>query len=384
MDKRDYYEVLGVSKDADLNNIKRAYRRLAMKYHPDRNSEDPKAEDKFKEASEAFEVLSDSEKRTQYDNYGHVGVENMTGGFNPFANGSGLEDILNNLDSVFGNMFQDVRHTRTARGGAARGADLSYTLTIDLEQAVSGDKVEIEIPTLRTCKECNGSGAAAGTSSRSCPDCGGSGMHQTRQNFFFVQRTCGRCHGEGKILEKPCSRCRGQGRTQQNKTLSVSIPPGVDQDTTLRISNEGQSGTKGGPPGDLFLRFKVRPHSVFTREGNNLICEVPLTFTQAALGAEIDIPTMQGSVKLRIPAETQTGKLFRLRGRGVPALRGGGHGDLLCRVAVETPVNLTSRQRELLEELEDSCRSSERNIPKGQSFLSSMKQFFEQITKKQN
>ena len=382
MAKRDYYEVLGVSKNADISDIKRSYRRLAMKYHPDRNSEDPNAEDKFKEASEAFDVLSDQEKRSQYDQFGHSAVEGMSSGFNPFANGSGLEDILNNLDSVFGDMFQNARGA--SRGGASRGADLSYTLTIDLEQAVSGDKVEIDIPTLRTCEDCRGSGAAAGTSSQSCPDCGGSGTLQTRQNFFFVQRTCGRCQGQGQIIENPCRRCHGQGRTQQNKTLSVSIPPGIDEDTRLRMSQEGQSGVKGGPSGDLFLNFQIRPHPVFSREGKNLICEIPLTFTQAALGSEIDIPTMKGSVKLRIPAETQTGKLFRLRGRGMPSLRGGSHGDLICRVSVETPVNLTERQRELLEELESTCRHSNRNTPKGHSFLSSMKQFFDKITSKQN
>lgn len=378
MAKRDYYEVLGISKDADVGTVKQAYRRLAMQYHPDRNPDDPSAEEKFKEATEAFDVLSNEDKRNKYDRFGHQGVEGMAGGFNPFANGAGLHDILNNLDSVFGDMFQDVRHSR--RGLEERGADLQYSLAISLEQAVKGDKVQVTIPTYRNCDECHGSGAARGSAKTTCPDCNGTGMLQSRQDFFFVQRTCGRCRGVGEILEKPCERCRGQGRIHVERELSITIPPGVDRGTRLRLSGEGQSGLRGGPPGDLFVEFDVQPHKVFERQGNNLVCEVPITFTQAALGAEIEIPTLQGHVKLRVPTETQTGKLFRLRGRGVPSLRGGARGDLLCRVVVETPVKLSTRQRELLEELESTVKSSKRHTPKGSSFFQSVKEFIDRIT----
>ena len=376
--KRDYYDVLGIAKGADVSEVKRAYRRLAMQFHPDRNPDDPNAEEKFKEATEAFDVLSNDEKRSKYDRFGHQGVEGMASGFNPFANGAGLHDILNNLDSVFGDMFQDVRHAR--RGLEERGSDLQYSLSISLEQAVKGDKVQISIPTYRNCGDCHGSGAAPGSSRKTCPDCNGTGMLQSRQDFFFVQRTCGRCRGVGEILETPCEKCRGQGRVHSDRDLSITIPPGVDQGTRLRLSGEGQSGLRGGPPGDLYVEFNVTPHKVFERQSNNLVCEIPITFTQAALGAEIEIPTLQGHVKLRIPAETQSGRLFRLRGRGVPSLRGGARGDLLCRVVVETPVKLSSRQRELLEELESTVQSSNRHTPKGNSFFKSVKEFIDRIT----
>lgn len=379
MSKRDYYEVLGLEKTADENAIKQAYRRLAMKYHPDRNPEDPQAEDKFKEASEAFDVLSNGEKRSQYDRFGHSGIEGMQQGFDPFANGSNLADILNNLDSMFGDMFAGATRRATSTG-RSRGDDLSYRLTIDLEQAVTGDKVQVSVPALRTCSDCDGTGAERGTSRKTCPDCGGSGMLQERQNFFVMQRTCRRCRGQGSIIEKPCYTCSGQGRLNQHKTLSISIPPGVDQDTTLRVSNEGHAGVQGGQPGDLFIQFVIRSHPVFERSGDHLICEIPITFTQAALGAEIDIPTMSGNVQLRIPSETQTGKLFRLRGRGVPSLRGSSRGDLLCRVVVETPVKLSNRQRELLEELEKSCTGTTKNTPQGHKFFRAIKEFFDKIT----
>lgn len=377
--KRDYYEVLGIDRNADISEVKRAYRRLAMEYHPDRNPDDPNAEEKFKEASEAFDVLSNDDKRHRYDQFGHQGVEGMASGFNPFANGAGLHDILNNLDSVFGDMFQDVRYSRR-RGLEERGSDLQYSLSITLEQAVKGDKIQIKIPTYRTCGDCHGSGAARGSSRTTCTDCNGTGMLQSRQDFFFVQRTCGRCRGAGEVLESPCDKCRGQGRIHTERELSITIPPGVDQGTRLRLSGEGQSGLRGGPSGDLYVEFSVKPHKVFERQNNNLLCEVPITFTQAALGSEVEIPTLQGHVKLRIPSETQTGKLFRLRGRGVPSLRGGGRGDLLCRVVVETPVKLSSHQRELLEELESTVKSSKKHTPKGSSFFKSVKEFIDRIT----
>ena len=381
MAKRDYYEVLGVSQTADNDEIKRAYRRLAMKYHPDRNPDQPDAEEHFKEATEAFEVLSDEDKRGAYDRFGHSGVDGMQGGgFTDFANGSSIDDILRNLDSVFGDMFMGSRRGQS-RSQTQRGSDLSYELTIDLEQAVRGDKVEIRIPALRTCNECDGTGAAPGTSITSCPDCDGTGRISIRQHMFFMQQTCPRCRGAGTIIEKPCHSCRGQGRTTREKTLSITVPPGVDQGTRLRVSGEGESGVRGGSTGDLYIVFGVRPHPVFERRNDDLLCEVPITFTQAALGSEVDIPTLEGSVKLRVPAETQTGKLFRLRGRGAPSLRDRHKGDLLCRVMVETPVNLSSRQRELLEQLETTLEGTEnRHTPKGKSFGARVRDFIDSLT----
>lgn len=381
MAKRDYYEVLGVSRSADNDELKRAFRRLAMKYHPDRNPDQPDAEERFKEATEAFEVLSDQEKRSAYDRFGHQGIEGMaSGGFSNFANGSSLDDIFSNLEHVFGDMFMGSTRGRT-RSQHQRGADLSYELTIDLEQAVSGDKMEVRIPALRTCNECDGSGAERGTSATECPDCDGTGRISIRQQMFFMQQTCPRCRGAGKTIQNPCRSCHGQGRVSREKTLSVTVPPGVDRGTRLRVSGEGESGVRGGPPGDLYIVFDVRPHPVFERQNQNLMCEVPVTFTQAALGSEIDIPTLEGSVKLRIPAETQTGKLFRLRGRGAPSLRDRGKGDLLCKVVVETPINLSSKQRDLLEELETTLEGTDsKHTPHGRSFGAKVRDFIESLT----
>ncbi|MCY3885037.1 MAG: molecular chaperone DnaJ [Gammaproteobacteria bacterium] len=381
MAKRDYYEVLGVSRSADNDELKRAFRRLAMKYHPDRNPDQPDAEERFKEATEAFEILSDQEKRSAYDRFGHQGIEGMaSGGFSNFANGSSLDDIFSNLEHVFGDMFMGSTRGRT-RSQQQRGSDLSYELTIDLEQAVSGDKMEVRIPALRTCNECDGSGAERGTSATNCPDCDGTGRISIRQQMFFMQQTCPRCRGAGKTIQNPCRSCQGQGRVSREKTLSVTVPPGVDRGTRLRVSGEGESGVRGGPPGDLYIVFDVRPHPVFERQNQNLMCEVPVTFTQAALGSEIDIPTLEGSVKLRIPAETQTGKLFRLRGRGAPSLRDRGKGDLLCKVVVETPINLSSKQRDLLEELETTLEGTDsKHTPHGKSFGAKVRDFIDSLT----
>ncbi len=381
MAKRDYYEVLGVSRGASDDEIKRSYRRLAMKYHPDRNPDQPDAEEQFKEATEAFEVLSNDEKRSAYDRFGHSGLDGMQGGgFSDFANGSSIDDILRNLDSVFGDMFMGSQRSRS-HSQQQRGSDLSYELSIDLEQAVRGDKIEVRIPALRTCSECDGSGAARGTSARECPDCDGSGRISIRQHMFLMQQTCRRCGGTGRTIENPCHNCRGQGRASSEKTLSVTVPPGVDQGTRLRVSGEGESGIRGGPTGDLYIMFNVRPHPVFERQNSDLLCEKPITITQAALGDEVDIPTLEGSVKLRVPAETQTGKLFRLRGRGVPSLRDRRKGDLLCRVVVETPVNLSSKQRELLEQLETTLEGTDsKHTPKGKSFVSRVRDFIDSLT----
>lgn len=381
MAKRDYYEVLGVSRSADSAELKRSFRRLAMKYHPDRNPDQPDAEERFKEATEAFEVLSDQEKRAAYDRFGHQGVEGMAGGgFSNFANGSSLDDIFSNLEHMFGDVFMGSHRSRS-HTQQQRGSDLRYEMTIDLEQAVSGDKTEVRIPALRTCNECGGSGAERGTSPTTCPDCDGTGRISIRQQMFFMQQTCPRCRGAGRTIQNPCRPCLGQGRVEREKTLSVTVPPGVDRGTRLRVSGEGESGVQGGPPGDLYIEFDVRPHAVFERQNQNLMCEVPVTFTQAALGSEIDIPTLEGSVKLRIPAETQSGKLFRLRGRGVPSLRERNKGDLLCKVLVETPINLSSKQRELLEELESTLEGTEnRHTPHGKSFGAKVRDFIESLT----
>jgi molecular chaperone DnaJ len=376
MAKRDYYEVLGVNRDADGDAIKKAYRRLAMKYHPDRNSDDPAAEEKFKEASEAYEVLSDEEKRSAYDRFGHAAVEPGSGGFQ----GGGFEG---SFSDIFGDVFGDIfgGGGSRSRGGPQRGADLRYSLQLDLEQAVRGDKIEIRVPILAACEDCKGTGAKPGSSPTTCSDCKGAGQVRVSQGFFTLQQTCPRCRGQGRIITDPCRSCHGAGRVEKRKTLSVRIPPGVDTGDRIRLSGEGEAGPMGGPAGDLYVQVEVRTHAIFARDGRDLHCEVPISYADAALGGELEVPTLDGRVKLKIPAGTQTGKLFRLRGKGVVPVRGGGPGDLLCRVAVETPVNLTSRQRELLEELRNSMKQGgEKHSPKETSWFKGVKDFFDGLT----
>jgi molecular chaperone DnaJ len=374
MSKRDYYEVLGVSKGADEAEIKKAYRRVAMKFHPDRNPDDPDAEDKFKEASEAYEVLSDSEKKAAYDQFGHAGVDPQMGGASGFS--GSFSDIFGD---VFGDIFGGGAGGR-ARSGPQRGADLRYTLDISLEDAVRGTTVKIRVPTLVGCETCDGSGARKGSSPSTCGTCGGAGQVRMQQGFFQVQQTCPKCRGKGKVISDPCGSCRGHGRVEETKTLSVKVPPGVDTGDRIRLSGEGEAGPDGGPPGDLFVQMSVREHPIFQRDGKHLYCEVPITFTDAALGGELEVPTLEGRVKLKIPAETQTGKLFRLRGKGVKPVRGGAAGDLLCRVAVETPVHLTKRQKELLQELQESMQDAgERNSPRQSTWFEGVKNFFDDM-----
>ncbi len=350
MAKRDFYEVLGVERGASEADLKKAYRRLAMKYHPDRNPGDKEAEDKFKEANEAYEVLSDASKRAAYDQYGHAGVDpNMGGGA-----GAGF-------------------------GGAQRGADLRYTLDLDLEEAVRGTTVTIRVPTLVGCKTCNGSGAKPGTTPVTCTTCGGIGQVRMQQGFFSVQQTCPRCHGTGKMISDPCGSCHGQGRVEEQKTLSVKVPAGVDTGDRIRLTGEGEAGSMGGPAGDLYVVVNVREHPIFQRDGKHLYCEVPISFADAALGGELEVPTLDGRVKLKIPESTQTGKLFRLRGKGVAPVRGGGAGDLMCKVVVETPVNLDKRQRELLEEFRKSLQSDTSHSPKASGWFEGMKRFFDDL-----
>ena len=376
MAKRDYYEVLGVERGASDAELKKAYRRLAMKYHPDRNPDDKEAEDKFKEANEAYEVLTDANKRAAYDQYGHAGVDpNMgAGGAGGFGGG--------NFSDIFGDVFGDIFGGGGGRGRSSvqRGSDLRYTLELDLEEAVRGTSVTIRVPTLVACNTCEGSGAKKGTSPVTCTTCGGHGQVRMQQGFFSVQQTCPRCHGTGKMIADPCNDCHGHGRVEEQKTLSVKVPAGVDTGDRIRLAGEGEAGVNGGPAGDLYVVVSVREHKIFQRDGKNLYCEVPISFADAALGGELEVPTLDGRVKLKIPEGAQTGKLFRLRGEGVTPVRGGSAGDLLCRVVVETPVNLTKRQRELLEELRETLEVEGSNqSPRAKSWFEGVKNFFEDM-----
>lgn len=378
MAKRDFYEVLGVKREASDDEIKKAYRRLAMKYHPDRNPDDKTSEDKFKEANEAYEVLSDGDKRAAYDRFGHAGVDPNSaagagfGGFGGAAGGASFSD-------VFGDVFGDI-FGGGGRGGGARsnrGADLRYTLELDLEDAVRGTKVQIRVPSLVECEGCDGSGAKRGSHPVPCSTCNGSGQIRMQQGFFAVQQTCPSCRGKGRIIKDPCGSCHGQGRVEKTRTLEVKIPAGVDTGDRIRLAGEGEAGLHGGPAGDLYVQAVVREHPIFKRDGSDLYCEVPVSFADAALGGELEIPTLDGRVKLRIPESSQTGKLFRLRGKGVTPVRGGAPGDLMCRIVVETPVNLTKRQKELLKEFQKEMDSSNnKHSPKKSSWFDAMVNFF--------
>ncbi len=375
MAQRDYYEILGVSRNASEAEIKKAFKRLAMKYHPDRNPDDKVAEEKFKEAKEAYEVLSDPQKRSAYDQFGHAGVDPAGMGGAGFGAGASFSDI-------FGDVFGDI-FGAGARGGtrAYRGRDLRYNLELSLEEAVRGTTVKIRIPTLAVCDECGGSGARKGTRPVTCSTCGGHGQVRMQQGFFSLQQTCPRCHGTGKIISDPCPACYGHGRVEKHKTLSVKVPAGVDSGDRIRLSGEGEAGEHGGPPGDLYVHISVKPHPIFQREGDDLHCEVPVSVVTAALGGELEVPTLDGRVKLKVPPETQSGRLFRLRGKGVRSVRSGAAGDLICRVVVETPVNLTKRQKELLRELGESLEADGVNhSPRAASWLDGVKKFFEDMT----
>ncbi|MCK5718553.1 MAG: molecular chaperone DnaJ [Thiomargarita sp.] len=375
MAKRDYYQVLNVSKETSNVDLKKSYRRLAMKYHPDRNPGNKESEEHFKEVKEAYEVLSDSQKRAAYDQFGHAGVESSMGGGNGNYGGfSGFGDIGDIFESVFGG-------GRSNRGQQVyRGADLRYDLSLSLEEAVMGTEVKIRIPTQVTCSTCHGSGSKPGSSPKTCPRCNGQGQIRITQGFFSVQQNCPNCRGTGKIIPSPCNSCHGTGRVQEHKTLSVKVPPGVDNGDRIRLSNEGEAGVNGGPSGDLYVQVNVRSHPIFTREDNHLFCEVPISIVTAALGGELEAPTLNGRVVLKIPSETQTGKLFRIRGKGVKPVRGGIAGDLHCRVIIETPINLTSNQKELLQEFDKTMnKSDKRHSPKQSSWLDGVKKFFEDM-----
>ena len=371
MAKRDYYQVLELERTASDAEIKKAYRRLAMKHHPDRNSGDSTSEESFKEAKEAYEVLSDPQLRATYDQHGHAGLERGRGG-----RGVDPSDVFGDLfGEVFGDIFGGGR-----RGGRQvfRGADLRYELELDLEQAVFGYAASIDVATLGECATCAGSGAAKGSTPVRCATCGGVGQVRSQQGFFAVQQPCPRCKGRGTTIDKPCDTCFGQGRIRRARTLAVKVPAGVDTGDRIRLSGEGEAGRNGGPPGDLYVEIAVRKHAIFERNAADLSCEVPVAFTTAALGGQIEVPTLGGNAPLKIPGGTQSGKIFRLRDKGVQPVRGGATGDLFCRIVVETPVNLTTEQKQLLHQLEVTLRrDAKRHNPREDSWLAGVKRFFE-------
>jgi molecular chaperone DnaJ len=376
MSKRDFYEILGVNKDANDDEIKKAYRKLAMKFHPDRNPDNPKAEEHFKEAKEAYEILSDASKRSAYDQYGHAGVDQQAGMGGAGGFGGGFADAFGD---IFGDIFGGAGGGRGGRSNVYRGADLRYNLEISLEEAARGTETKIRIPTMAECDTCHGSGAKAGSKPETCPTCAGHGQVRMQQGFFSIQQACPKCHGSGKVIAHPCGTCQGSGRVKQYKTLAVKIPSGVDEGDRIRLSGEGEAGVNGGPPGDLYVVIQIKAHSVFQRDHNDLHCEMPISFTTAALGGEIEIPTLDGHAKIKIPAETQSGKVFRLRGKGIKGVRSNAHGDLMCHMVVETPVSLTERQKELLRELETlNEQDGARHNPRTKSWMDKMKQFFGQ------
>jgi molecular chaperone DnaJ len=374
MAKKDYYEVLGVNRDASDDEIKKAYRKLAMKYHPDRNPDNPKAEEQFKEAKEAYEILSDAQKRAAYDQYGHAGVDPSAGA------GAGAHGFGNFADA-FGDIFGDIFGGGGGggrRSNVYRGADLRYNMEISLEDAARGTETKIRIPVMSECETCHGSGAKPGTQPTTCTTCGGHGQVRMQQGFFSIQQTCPKCHGSGKMVSSPCPTCHGDGRVKQQKTLAVKIPAGVDEGDRIRLTGEGEAGVNGGPPGDLYVVVHLKKHAIFERDGGDLHCEMPISFTTAALGGEIEIPTLDGHAKMKIPPETQTGAVFRLRGKGIKALRSSEHGDLMCHVVVETPVKLTERAKELLIELEKiNQMDASKHNPRAKSWMAKVKDFFQ-------
>lgn len=376
MAKRDYYEILGVPRDADEAALKAAYRAVAMRDHPDRNPDDPAAEDRFKDASEAYAILSDPEKRRAYDRFGHAGVgagaPGGGGGFQDFGDLGGFTDIF---DDLFGDIFGGRRAAGGRRGRGQRGADLRYNLEIELGDVVEGFESTIKIPKMRPCETCTGSGAAPGTQAERCGRCGGMGQVVLQQGFFRVSRPCDACAGTGEIIRDRCTDCRGQGRIEGQQTISVRIPPGVDEGTRLRLSGEGEAGISGGPPGDLYVVVSIKRNEFFERDGADLHCEVPVTMVQAALGAEIDVPTLEGKVKLKVPEGTQPGKVLRLRSKGLPTLRSSTRGDQLLHIFVETPTRLTAKQRELLQTFAEETDS--KVSPQHKSFLDKLREFLD-------
>lgn len=374
MSQRDYYDVLGVERSAEQNDIKRAYRKLAMKYHPDRNPDDEKAAESFREVTEAYEVLSDNDKRTRYDQYGHAGVNDQMGGFG--AGGFQDSSAFHDFGDLFGNVFGGFGGGGSAQQGN-HGADLRYNLTISLEEAAAGKEVELDIPKHEQCDTCTGSGARPGTNPVPCSTCGGHGQVQMQQGFFAVRRTCPSCQGSGKKIESPCVSCGGTGRKKVKKNLKVKIPAGVYDGAQVRVGGEGEAGTQGGATGDLFIVVRIKEHSMFERDGADLHCEMPITFPQATLGAEVDAPTLDGKVKIRIPAGTESGRVFRLRGHGVKDVRVRQKGDLFVRVQIAVPKKLTSEQEELLKQFAKA--TGDEVYPERSSFLDKAKKLWDDL-----
>lgn len=374
MSKRDYYKVLDLPRTASEADVKKAYRRLAMKFHPDRNPDDAEAESKFKEAKEAYEVLSEPDTRAAYDQHGHAGVDasRRQGGF-----GGGADAFSDIFGDVFGDIFGGQRRGGGGRSQVFRGADLKYDLELELDKAVFGASVEIQVQKLFECDTCGGSGAAKGHKPETCETCGGNGQVRISQGFFQLQQTCPRCRGLGTVIKNPCDTCLGQGRVRRAKQLAVKVPAGVDTGDRIRLSGEGEAGRNGGPPGDLYVEIHVREHDIFERDGEHLSCEVPISFATAVLGGSVEVPTLDGKVSLKVPAETQSGRVFRLRDKGVKPVRGGARGDLFCRVVVETPVKLSAEQREMLRKFDESLTADgQSHAPREASFFEGVKRFF--------
>lgn len=373
MSKQDYYEILGVSKSANEAEVKKAYRKQAMKHHPDRTKGDKASEEKFKQATEAYEVLSDAKKRQAYDQFGHAGVDPNRGGGHPGGAG-GFGDI-------FGDMFSDIFGAAASGGGGrqGRGSDLKYNLELTLEDAAKGKAVQLKVPTWVGCNTCDGSGAKKGSSPKTCASCHGHGQVRMQQGFFSIQQPCPTCGGSGQVISNPCGACHGQGRTQEEKKLQVKIPAGIDNGDRIRLTGEGEAAPRGGQAGDLYVQVHLKQHSIFEREGGNLFCEVPISFITAAVGGEIEVPTLSGKVKLKIPAETQTGKTFKLRGKGIKPLRSSSMGDLHCRIFVETPVDLNRKQKDLLREFEKETQNMSVHNPRMNRWTGRVKNFMDNL-----
>ena len=376
MAKRDFYETLGVAKNATEDEIKKSYRKLAMKYHPDRNPDSKQPEENFKEVKEAYEMLTNPEKREAYDRYGHAGVDPNMGGGGGFGGGAG--GFGDAFGDIFGDIFGGGGRGRNAGPQVYRGADLRYNLEITLEQAAHGFDTTIRVPSWDKCDTCHGSGAKPGTSPTTCSTCGGHGQVRMQQGFFSIQQTCPKCHGTGKIITDPCAPCGGAGRIKRNKTLEVKIPVGIDNGMRIRSSGNGEPGTNGGPSGDLYVEIHIKPHPVFQREGDDLHCEMPISFAKAALGGDIEVPTLSGKVSFTIPEGTQSGKTFRLKGKGIKGVRSGYAGDLFCHVAVETPVKLTEKQKDMLRDFEKlTTEGGAKHSPQSKTWKDKVKDFFE-------
>jgi molecular chaperone DnaJ len=381
MAKRDYYEILGVAKNASEEDIKKAYRKLAMKHHPDRNQGDgaKKSEESFKEAKEAYEMLSEPQKRAAYDQYGHAGVDPNAGGFRPGGGAEGFGGFAEAFGDIFGDIFNGGAGGRRPGGGQQvyRGSDLSYAMEITLEEAAHGKETQIRIPSWDSCETCHGSGAKPGTSAKTCPTCNGGGTVHLRQGFFSIQQTCPQCHGSGKIIPEPCPTCAGQGKIKKTKTLEVKIPSGINEGMRIRSAGNGEPGVNGGPNGDLYIEIRIKQHEVFERDGDDLHCTVPVGLTLAALGGSVQVPTLGGKAEIDLPEGTQHGKTFRLRGKGIKGVRSSYPGDLYCHISLETPVKLTEHQRKLLKELDESLRKGgDRHSPGASTWTERVKDLF--------